>query len=67
MSKKIILDFLMAALPWVVLGLVLLYCILSVNKSKKKEKANHGSEGMSVGMCLRIARLGRAESMKSIF
>ena len=49
-----VLDFILAAAPWVAMGLLLvIFCIRSaVNKKKgKKQSFDYGMEGLSLGMC----------------
>ena len=56
-----ILDFLSAALPWLVMGTVLAVFFAREAKRKKgtkdhqKKKDDYGSEGMTLGMCLGVA------------
>ena len=49
------MDFIMAALPWVAVGLVI--AIVAVISSKKKDKGkseyNYVSEGMAVGSSIK--------------
>lgn len=48
-----VFDFLRAALPWIVMGLLLaVFAARSAGKKKKeKEIDNYGIEGMCLGMC----------------
>lgn len=49
-------DFLRAALPWIVFGLVLaVICAQGAGGKKKKGQDNYATEGMCVGMCLGTA------------
>ena len=50
-------DSMSAALPWIVLGLLLAVFFARAAHGKKKEakKEDHGSEGMALGMCLGVA------------
>lgn len=58
MMKNGVLDFLLAALPWIVVGLSL--AIFFANSTERKENQdNYRTEGMCVGMCLGTA-LGAA-------
>ena len=56
-----ILDFLNAALPWIVMGAVLAVFFAREAKRKKgkkdhqKKKDDYGSEGMALGMCFGTA------------
>ena len=52
-----VLDFLRAALPWIVVGLTLaVFFAKNAGKKKKKENTdNYGAEGMSLGMCFGTA------------
>lgn len=47
-------DFISAALPWVVMGLLLAVYFAVSAKNNKKGKAddNYAAEGMGLGMCL---------------
>lgn len=52
--KDGMMDFLLAALPWIVMGLSL--AIFFANGGGKKEKQDtYGTEGMCIGMCLGTA------------
>lgn len=52
-----VLDFIMAALPWLAIGLML--AIFAVRKNSRKnnpeKEDNYGSEGMALGMCFGTA------------
>ena len=51
-------DFILAALPWVAIGLCLAIFFArnkKNNKDVKKTVENYGTEGMSVGMCIGVA------------
>ena len=51
------LDFLRAALPWIVFGLVLaVICAQGEHRKKEKEEqGNYVTEGMCIGMCFGTA------------
>lgn len=54
------LDFILAALPWLCLGLLLAVFFAKSAKKKKgaddgKEKETYMTEGMAIGMCLGTA------------
>lgn len=44
-------DFILAALPFVIIGL----CLAVIFANYKKEKSTHCSEGMCIGMCFGVA------------
>lgn len=49
-------DFLLAALPWVAMGICLaVFFARSANEKKGEKAENYGSEGMSIGMCFGVA------------
>lgn len=48
-------DFILAALPWVAIGLCLAIFFARSAKKEKKTTENYGTEGMSVGMCIGVA------------
>ena len=52
-----VLDFLRAALPWIVMGLLLaVFFARSAGKEKKEEQPdNYGTTGMCLGMCFGTA------------
>ena len=52
-----VLDFLRAALPWIVMGLLLaVFFASSAGKEKKEETPdNYGTTGMCLGMCFGTA------------
>ena len=52
-----VFDFLRAALPWIVMGLLLaVFAARSAGRKKKeKEIDNYGTEGMCLGMCFGTA------------
>ena len=52
-----VFDFLRAALPWIVMGLLLAVYFARIGGKKKKEEktGNYGTEGMCLGMCLGTA------------
>lgn len=56
-----LLEFIRAALPWLVMGAVLAVFFVREAKRKKgkkdhqKKKADYGSEGMALGMCIGAA------------
>ena len=56
-----ILDFLRAALPWLVMGAVLaVFFVREANRKKgkkdqQKKKDDYGAEGMALGMCIGAA------------
>ena len=52
-----ILDFIMAALPWLAIGLLLtIFCARSAGrKNNENHKDNYGTEGMCLGMCFGTA------------
>lgn len=51
------LEFFRAAIPWVVVGLVLAVLAARGTKKKKdgKSQGNYGTEGMCIGMCVGTA------------
>ena len=52
-----VFDFIRAALPWIVMGLLLAVYFARCAGKKKKEKEidNYGIEGMCLGMCFGTA------------
>ena len=53
-----IFDFIMAALPWIAMGLLLaIFCARSASGKRKSDEKNenYGTEGMCLGMCLGTA------------
>lgn len=44
-------DFIMAALPFIIIGI----CLAIIFANYKKEKKTYLIEGMSIGMCLGVA------------
>ncbi|SET06121.1 hypothetical protein [[Clostridium] polysaccharolyticum] len=55
-----IVDFANAALPWIVMGILLtVFFIRSSKRKSDKEKNDYGSEGITLGMCFGVA-LGTA-------
>ena len=50
-------DFLLAALPWISIGLLLAIFFAQSTRRKKngKEKENYGTEGLALGMCFGTA------------
>ena len=50
-------DFILAALPWVVVALVLAVLMIkrSISKNKEKKDLDYSTEGMSIGMSLGCA------------
>ncbi|MDO4813211.1 MAG: hypothetical protein Q3995_06835 [Eubacteriales bacterium] len=54
---KDIMDFLLAALPWICMGLLLaIFFAQNIRKEKdSKKKENYGTEGMALGMCFGVA------------
>lgn len=52
-----ILDFVMAALPWLSMGLMLAIFAVRENsrKNNHEKEDNYGSEGMALGMCFGTA------------
>ena len=52
-----IIDFIRAALPWIVMGLLLaVYFARCAGKKKKEEQTgDYGAEGMCLGMCFGTA------------
>ena len=52
-----VFDFLRAALPWIVMGLLLaVYFARCAGKKKKEEQTgDYGAEGMCLGMCFGTA------------
>ena len=56
-----VFDFVRAALPWIMMGLLLaVYFARSAGKKKKEEQCDdYGTEGMCLGMCFGTA-LGAA-------
>ena len=52
-----ILDFIMAALPWLAIGLLLaIFCVRSAGrKNDDDHQENYGTEGMCLGMCFGTA------------
>ncbi|MCQ2551027.1 MAG: hypothetical protein MJ146_02395 [Clostridia bacterium] len=44
-------DFILSALPFVIIGL----CLAIIFANVKKKKDNYCSEGMCIGMCLGVA------------
>lgn len=45
---KYIKDFVLAALPFIIIGVAIIVIVVN----SKKDKENHISEGMCLGMCL---------------
>lgn len=54
---KNVMNFLLAALPWISIGLLLaIFFVRSARKKKGDEtKENYGTEGMALGMCFGTA------------
>ena len=55
---KSILDFTLAALPWLTVGVSLAILFAKGASRKKKEgkkTGDYGSEGMCIGMCIGLA------------
>ena len=54
---EVIIDFIRAALPWIVMGLLLaVYFARCAGKKKKEEQTgDYGAEGMCLGMCFGTA------------
>ena len=53
-----IFDFIMAALPWIAMGLLLaIFCVRSATEKRKSDQKdeNYGTEGMCLGMCFGTA------------
>ena len=52
-----IIDFIRAALPWIIMGLLLaVYFARCAGKKKKEEQTgDYGAEGMCLGMCFGTA------------
>ena len=52
-----VLDFVMAALPWLTMGLMLAIFAARENsrKNNPEKEDNYGSEGMTLGMCFGTA------------
>ena len=52
-----VLDFIMAALPWMAMGLMLAIFAVRENsrKNNPEKEDNYGSEGMALGMCFGTA------------
>lgn len=52
-----VLDFIMAALPWLSMGLMLAIFAVRENsrKNNPEKEDNYGSEGMALGMCFGTA------------
>ena len=52
-----VFDFLLAALPWIAVGLLLAVFFARGARKKKKEEqtGDYGTEGMCIGMCLGTA------------
>lgn len=52
-----VLDFIMAALLWLSMGLMLAIFAVRENsrKNNPEKEDNYGSEGMTLGMCFRTA------------
>ena len=52
-----VLDFIMAALPWMAMGLMLAIFAVRENsrKNNPEKEDNYGREGMTLGMCFRTA------------
>lgn len=49
-------DFFTAALPWIVIGLVMaVFFAGRTRRKKKKAKSDYGLEGMCIGMCVGAA------------
>lgn len=49
-------DFFRAALPWIAMGLLLIFLARGAAAKKSKENpADYGTEGMCLGMCLGTA------------
>ena len=51
-------DFLLAALPWLCMGLLLAIFFAQSDRKKKENKKkedNYGTEGLSLGMCFGVA------------
>ena len=57
MNMENVVDFLHAALPWIVIGLLLavFFARSTGNKKKEKELDDYGTEGMCLGMCFGTA------------
>ena len=51
---KSILDFTLAALPWLTVGvsLAILFAKGASRKKESKKTGDYGTEGMCIGMCL---------------
>ena len=54
---KAVFDFIRAALPWIIMGLLLaVYFARCAGKKKKEEQTgDYGAEGMCLGMCFGTA------------
>ena len=54
---KAVFDFFRAALPWIIMGLLLaVYFARCAGKKKKEEQTgDYGAEGMCLGMCFGTA------------
>lgn len=52
---KDVFDFLRAALPWIVIGLLLAVFFVKNAGKKEKQRDDYGTEGMCLGMCLGTA------------
>lgn len=55
---KSILDFTLAALPWLIVGVSLAILFAKGASRKKKESkktGDYGTEGMCIGMCVGLA------------
>ena len=54
---KDVMDFLLAALPWICMGLLLAIFLAKSDQEKKgkKKKDNYATEGMALGMCFGVA------------
>ena len=69
-------DFILVALPWVVVILFLAMLIIKkyISKNKEKKAEDYSTEGMSIGMCLgcaigasNIMNIGIALSLGMLF
>ena len=47
-------DFILAALPFVLIGISIAVIIVNANKNKSKGKETYICEGMSIGMCFGV-------------
>lgn len=56
-NMKDVMDFLLAALPWICMGLLLALFFVKSDRKKKdnKKNDNYSTEGLALGMCFGTA------------